>query len=106
MTRELSREALHTVQLVQITAFDGDGSVAQDTMRTLATRLFEAGIRVFIPCAGSSEFHTLSKAEIVAAVEMTRDVVGDQARVIVPLGLQLNYAIDLGRSALDAGAVA
>jgi 4-hydroxy-tetrahydrodipicolinate synthase len=98
------RAQLHTVQLVPLTAFDASGSLDLTPMRQQIQRLFDAGIRVFIPCAGSSEFHTLAADEIVAAIRMTREVVGDQARVIVPVGLQLRYAMDLGSRARDAGA--
>ncbi len=97
------REQLHTVQLVPLTAFDALGKLNIAPMQQQIERLFTAGIRVFIPCAGSSEFHTLSADEVVSAIRMTREVVGDQARVIVPVGLQLKYAIDLGTAAVDAG---
>jgi 4-hydroxy-tetrahydrodipicolinate synthase len=73
-------------------------------MRENTRRLFEAGMKVFIPCAGSSEFHSLSADEIVAAVQMTREVVGGGAVVMAPLGLQVRYAIDLGQRSLEAGA--
>ena len=53
------REQLHTVQLVPLTAFDASGNLNLEPMRQQIQRLFDAGIRVFIPCAGSSEFHTL-----------------------------------------------
>jgi 4-hydroxy-tetrahydrodipicolinate synthase len=75
-------------------------------MERQTRRLFEAGIRVFIPCAGSSEFHTLSATEIEAAVAMTKSVVGNEATIVVPVGLQLQHAIDTGRRALAAGASA
>jgi len=40
MPGTIAREQLHTVQLVQITAFDAEGRIAQDTMRAHATQLF------------------------------------------------------------------
>jgi 4-hydroxy-tetrahydrodipicolinate synthase len=73
-------------------------------MRQQTQRLLDAGIRVFIPCAGSSEFHTLAADEILASIRLTRELAGDQARVIVPVGLQLQYAIELGRRAVAEGA--
>jgi 4-hydroxy-tetrahydrodipicolinate synthase len=98
------REAYRTVQLVPLTAFDANGNLNLEPMRRQTQRLYESGIRVFIPCAGSSEFHSLTNDEILAAIEMTRSVVGADARVLVPVGLQLRSAIELGQRAVDAGA--
>jgi 4-hydroxy-tetrahydrodipicolinate synthase len=98
------RQSFYTVQLVPLTAFDSSGRLELDVMQRQTERLLAAGVKVFIPCAGSSEFHSLEADEIVAAVRMTRRVVGQHARVVVPVGLQLNYAITLARRAVDAGA--
>jgi 4-hydroxy-tetrahydrodipicolinate synthase len=104
MTVSVEREAYRTVQLVPLTAFDNLGELDLEPMRRQTKRLYDAGIRVFIPCAGSSEFHSLSNEEIIAAIEMTRSVVGADAKVVVPVGLQLRSAIQLGRRAVAAGA--
>ena len=42
--------------------------------------------------------------EIITSVRLTREVVGDAARVLVPVGLQLSHAVELGRRAVEAGA--
>jgi 4-hydroxy-tetrahydrodipicolinate synthase len=97
-------ERLRTVQLVPLTAFDERGRLNLDVMRLNTRRLFEAGLRVFIPCAGSSEFHSLTADEVIAAVRMTREVVGAEAVVMAPIGLQIGHALKIGRGALDAGA--
>ena len=104
MDHDLIRQRLRNVQLVPITAFDSNGQLAVQPMEAQTQRLLEAGIRVFIPCAGSSEFHTLSAAEIETAVTMTKRVVGDEATIVVPVGLQLQHAMDVGRRGLAAGA--
>ncbi len=104
MTNDAIRPRLRTVQLVPLTAFDKDGNLALEPMEAQTQRLFEAGIRVFIPCAGSSEFHTLSATEIESVVAMTKKVVGDDALIVVPVGLQMSHAIDVGKRALAAGA--
>src|SRR5690606_32636749 len=57
-----------------------------------------------ISCAGSAEFDSLSADEIVQAIRMTRETVGDEAVVMAPVGLQLGHALAIGRGALDAGA--
>ena len=104
MANEAIRQRLRSVQLVPLTAFDTAGQLALQPMETQTRRLLEAGVRVFIPCAGSSEFHTLSADEIEAAVAMTKSVVGDNATIVVPVGLQLQHAVDVGTRALAAGA--
>jgi 4-hydroxy-tetrahydrodipicolinate synthase len=104
MVGTIAREQLHTVQLVQITAFDADGRIAHDTMSKHAAHLFEAGIRVFIPCAASSEFHSLVADEIVATVANLRKTLGPEPVIMVPVGLQPAYAAEVGQRSLDAGA--
>ncbi len=104
MVNPLARQDLHTVQLVPLTAFDESGDLNLEPMRRQTERLCAAGVKVFIPCAGSSEFHSLTNDEIIAAVRITREVVGDRARVIVPVGLQLRSAIRLGQQSLAEGA--
>lgn len=98
------RQRLCTVQLVPLTAFDEGGNLNLDPMRTHIRRLYDAGIRTFIPCAGSSEFHVLSIDEIVATIEMTREVVGDDAVVVAPIGFRTEHALELGNRAVEAGA--
>ncbi|MFM7845817.1 MAG: dihydrodipicolinate synthase family protein [Planctomycetota bacterium] len=98
------RDRLRTVQLVPITAYAADGSLALDPMRQLIQRLFSAGVRCFIPCAGSAEFDCLSWREILSVIELVRSVVGDQAAVMAPLGRQLHETLQFGRDALQAGA--
>jgi 4-hydroxy-tetrahydrodipicolinate synthase len=104
MAGTLSREGLHTVQLVPITAFDEQGKLALAPMQTLTARLHAAGIRVFIPCAGSAEFHSLDPEEIVAAVRMTRETIGSDGVVLAPIGQWLEHAVRLGEASLEAGA--
>jgi 4-hydroxy-tetrahydrodipicolinate synthase len=102
----LNPERLRTVQLVPLTAYDAQGRLNLEPMRQLNQRLFEAGVRCFIPCAGSAEFHSLGADEIVASIKMTRELTGDDALVVAPLGGEHRAAIELGRRALDAGAEA
>ena len=101
---QLDANRLDTVQMVPITAFDADDRMAIEPMRELTQRLFDAGMRCFIPCAGSAEFHCLSDDEIITAIEMTRDVVGDEAVVIAPVGFRAEQAIALAESACESGA--
>ena len=101
---EAQRSAYRTVQLVTLTAFDDQGQVALDPMRQLIERSYAAGIRVFIPCAGSAEFDSLSVDEIVRVIGMVRKTAGTDAKVIAPVGRRLAEAIEIGKRSLEAGA--
>ena len=96
MVRDDLIERLATVQLVPITAFDGRGNLALEPMEKLASGLIQAGIRVFIPCAGSAEFHSLTRAEIVECISMYRRVCGDTGN---RLRRNLDLALSFGRLA-------
>jgi 4-hydroxy-tetrahydrodipicolinate synthase len=100
----IQREQLHTVQLVPITAFDANGQLNLEPMACLMARSYEAGIRVFLPCAGSAEFHALQPSEIISVIEMVRDNVGDDAIVVAPTGYHAEHAIELVNQAHAAGA--
>jgi len=95
---------LRTVQLVPLTAFDADDRLALDPMRRLNQRLFDAGVRCLIPCAGSAEFHVLADDDITAAVGLAREVVGDAAVVITPIGGAVDRALRLADRTHAAGA--
>ena len=96
---------LATVQLVPLTPFTADGSeVAVAAMQSHARRCYDAGIRVFIPGAGTGEFQSLSAGEVVACVEAVRTAVGGDATIVAPIGLGLGHALAIGRGAIRAGA--
>ena len=103
-TDKTFRERLRTVQMVPITAYDASGQLAPAPVRTLVGRAATAGIRVFIPCAGSAEFDCLSNDEIVRTIGVVRETVGPNATVMVPVGRQCHEAIRLGQDAVRAGA--
>lgn len=63
-----------------------------------------AGIRVFLPAAGTGEFHSLSAAEVIACVRTTRAAIGKDCTVVAPVGLGLGHAVQLARQAAEAGA--
>lgn len=104
MSVQAYRERLRTVQLVPMTAYDSQGEVNPGAQRELISRLRAAGIRVFIPAAGSAEFDGLSHDEIVRVVAATREGAGADAAVMAPIGRQVREAIRLGNDALRAGA--
>ena len=105
MTIPLDEQHLSTVQLVPLTPMSADGrKVDAEALQAFATSLYEAGIRVFLPAAGTGEFHSLSVAEALLCVRATRAGVGADAIVIGPVGLGLGHALELGRGAVEAGA--
>ncbi len=104
MAREFDLASLHTVHLVPLTAFKADGTLNLEAQAALTRRLYAAGIRCFLPAAGTSEFHSLSADEIVALVRVTREASGSDAVIFSPVGLQLAHAIESGRRSIAAGA--
>ena len=104
MTQLLDRRKLRTVHLVPLSAYDAAGRIAMDVQAAHSSRMFAAGIRVFMPGAGTSEFHSLSAAEILELVSATRQGCGPEALIFAPLGLQLEHAAEVGRQAREAGA--
>jgi 4-hydroxy-tetrahydrodipicolinate synthase len=98
------RSRLRTVHLVPLTAYDAAGKLALDVQSRHTERMSAAGIRVFLPAAGTSEFHSLSADEIVAIVKATRDAAGPEALIFAPVGLQVQHAIDVGVRSMAAGA--
>ncbi|MEX0718390.1 MAG: dihydrodipicolinate synthase family protein [Planctomycetaceae bacterium] len=98
------RSRLRTVHLVPLTAFDSRDRIDEDVQREHTARMAAAGIRVFLPAAGTGEFHNLSPDEIVQLVRITREAAGPDAAIFAPVGYQLAQAIDVGRRSIDAGA--
>lgn len=104
MTSSLDPQSLQTVHLVPLTAFSSDGTVNSQLQAEHTARMYEAGIRCFLPAAGTSEFHSLSADEIVEIVRITSEASGDDAVIFAPVGLQVGFAIDVARRSLEAGA--
>ncbi|MFO0880777.1 MAG: dihydrodipicolinate synthase family protein [Gemmataceae bacterium] len=100
----LDLDRLATVQLVPPTPFTPDGSyVLPEQLARFVQSRAEAGISVFLPAAGTGEFHSLSADEVSACVEATRQAV-PAAVVIAPVGLGIGHAVALARRATDLGA--
>ncbi len=104
-SRTLDLERLDTVQVVPPTPFSEDsGQLVLEPLVKLVGDLAEAGIRVFLPAAGTGEFHSLSASEVLACVRAVRAAVPSRAVVMAPVGLALDHALAIARSAADAGA--
>lgn len=96
---------LDTVQLVPPTPFSLDGrEVVSEHLTGLVHNLVSDGIRVFLPAAGTGEFHSLSVNEVVECVRATRSAANESCTVIAPIGFGLDHAVAIGKRALDAGA--
>ena len=68
---------LATVHLVPLSPFSPDGlRSCRTSSGGSPASLYEAGVRVFLPAAGTGEFHSLTAAEVVACVGATRAAVG------------------------------
>lgn len=104
MKAGLDPARLRTVHLVPLTAFGADGKLNLSAQAQHIQRMYEAGIRVFMPGAGTSEFHSLSADEIVDVVRVTREASGPDALVFAPVGLQIGHAIDVGVRSREVGA--
>lgn len=104
MTDTFQPESLRTVHLVPLTAFDAEGRFNADVQGSHTAEMYAAGIRVFLPAAGTSEFHNLSADEIIEIVRTTRDASGSDAQIFAPVGLQVGHAIEVGTRAMESGA--
>ncbi len=101
-TARISARTMATVQLVPLTPMSQDGKRVEYERLTMFTRdLYDAGIRVFLPAAGTGEFHSLSAKEVVQCVEATKAGVGPDAVVIAPVGFGLAHALEIGRGAIE-----
>jgi len=98
------RNRLRTVHLVPLTAYDSTGKLDLDLQRAHVARMYAAGVRVFMPAAGTGEFHNLSAVEIAEIVQATREASGPDALIFAPVGFQVAHAIEIGVRSLQAGA--
>ena len=101
---DFNQESLRTVHLVPLTAFQADGSINASLQAEHTQRMYAAGIRCFLPAAGTSEFHSLNADEVVEIVRITCEASGPDAVVFAPVGFQVANAIDVGQRSMQAGA--
>ncbi len=104
MAKPIDLTKLHTVHLVPLTAFDSAGRINAAVQIAHLRTMFQAGFRVFMPAAGTSEFHSLTADEIVEIVRLCREACGPEAAIFAPVGMQLPFAMDVAKRSLAAGA--
>ncbi|MCA9020154.1 MAG: hypothetical protein KDA74_08435, partial [Planctomycetaceae bacterium] len=92
MSPSIERQQLQTVHIVPLTAFDQNDQINLDQQAAHTQKLYEAGMRVYLPGAGTSEFHSLSPEEIVQLVKVTREVTGPETLIFAPIGYQVKVA--------------
>src|SRR5580658_9529527 len=87
-----------------VTPFCSDGSLDEPALRRLVRRQIDAGINFLVPCGTTGESPTLTRAEHLRVVEMTRE----EAKRKVPVaggagGYNTAEVIDLGHALLRLG---
>jgi len=104
MPAAIDVKRLQDVHLVPLTAYSVEGTLDLQKQAEHIQNLANAGIRVFLPAAGTSEFHSLSDEEIVQLVRVTREAAGSEATIFAPIGRQIGSAIKVGSESMAAGA--
>lgn len=104
MTSAFDPASIRSVHLVPLTAYRPDGSLNVELQSQHIQRMYTAGVRVFMPAAGTSEFHSLSADEIVEIVRITREASGPDAQIFAPCGYQVQFATDVAVRSMEAGA--
>lgn len=104
MSTDFDLERLRTVHLVPLTAYHPDGSLNDALQAEHISRMYNSGVRCFMPAAGTSEFHSLSADEIVEIVRITVEASGSDAAVFAPVGLQVGFATEIAQRSLELGA--
>ena len=90
-----------------LTPFDASGAVDRDALRGHVGWLVDQGADGIMPCGTTGETAFLSDDEVIDVVETVVAAAGGRVPVIAHVGRPATKAtIDLGRRALDAGAVA
>lgn len=104
MAADFDSTRLRDVHLVPLTAYAPSGELDLDAQAEHLRGMAAAGMRVYLPAAGTSEFHSLMADEVAALVRVTREAAGPDATIFAPVGLQIGHALEVGRKSLDAGA--
>ncbi len=104
MSPQIENQQLQTVHIVPLTAFDQNDKINADVQASHTAKLYAAGMRVFLPGAGTSEFHSLLPEEIVELVKITRDAAGPDALIFAPIGYQVGVACQTAINSMKAGA--
>ena len=104
MTAEYDSSLLRPVPLVPLTALASQGRINTEVQANHLSSMYGAGMRVYLPAAGTSEFQSLTADEVVELVRITREASGPDAQIFAPVGLQVGHATEVARRSIEAGA--
>ena len=104
--RRAWREILADVAVVTVTPFSADGlrSVDHAGLERNLDRLIRGGVRLLVAGGNTGEFAALSDDEVAEIVRTQVSIARGRARVIAGVGYGLERAVELGRTAIEAGA--
>jgi 4-hydroxy-tetrahydrodipicolinate synthase len=103
MSHEQVRRALESVVGITVTPFDESGAVDADAYARVLDRAVDGGTTALTPNGNTSEFYSLSPAELTLSVRTTTAAVGDRATVIAGVGHDVSRAVAMAREAAEAG---
>ena len=96
MSHSELRSDFNSVNVVVTTPFSEDGQhVNHEALAENVRFLREAGIRLYIPCGGTSEYSSLTDEERVNVVATTVDAVDGAGSVVAGVGGALKEALEL-----------
>jgi 4-hydroxy-tetrahydrodipicolinate synthase len=98
------RDGLRSVVAITVTPFDDAGRLDETAYTAVASRVAEAGVGVLTPNGNTSEFYSLTGAELNRAVALTLEAAAGRAFVVPGVGYDLERAVAMARSAAAAGA--
>ncbi|OIJ63115.1 dihydrodipicolinate synthase family protein [Streptomyces mangrovisoli] len=101
---DAQRAALADVVAIPVTPFAADGGIDRDAHRVLLRRLLDGGITTLTPNGNTGEFYALTPDERRLVTELTLEVAGGRAAVLVGVGHDLPTAVASARHAAEHGA--
>lgn len=99
----MEAESLAGVVAITVTPFDDEGRIDDGAYAALVGRLADGGVPVVTPNGNTSEFYTLSPAEVRRGAEITAGAAGS-AVVLCGVGYDLETAVAQARHAQSIGA--
>ncbi|GAA2808929.1 dihydrodipicolinate synthase family protein [Crossiella cryophila] len=97
------RQALRSVVVITVTPFDAEDRIDEKAYGALVARVVEAGVGVVTPNGNTSEFYSLTPAELDRALDLTFEAAGD-ALVLPGIGFDAARAAEMAVRAHRAGA--
>lgn len=104
MDRESLKETLCSISAIPVTPFDENGQIDFTAYHHLIERLIDGGIEVITPNGNTGEFYALSAQECEAVVRAAVESADQNTLVVCGIGYDTATAIEMGRTAQEAGA--